>query len=99
VDATQVRKLGEGDDILQRILSGEIRVVVNTLTHGEEPRRDGFRIRREAVEHGIPCITSLDTATALAQVVEAQKTWGSAVVYAVQDFQKYERSSPNVAQD
>jgi carbamoyl-phosphate synthase large subunit len=99
VEALSVRKLGEGDDILQRILSGEVRVVVNTLTHGEEPRRDGFRIRREAVEHGIPCITSLDTATALAQVVEAQKTWGVPEVYAVQDFQKFERSTPNVAQE
>jgi len=31
--------------------------------------RDGFQIRRAAVEHGIPCLTSLDTARALLEVI------------------------------
>jgi carbamoyl-phosphate synthase large subunit len=36
--------------------------VVNTLTEGGRPLRDGFEIRRAAAEQRIPCFTSLDTA-------------------------------------
>ena len=46
-------------------------MVINTLTRGKAPERDGFKIRREAAEDGIPCITSLDTARALYKVIEA----------------------------
>jgi carbamoyl-phosphate synthase large subunit len=41
---------------------GKIKLIVNTPTRGREPRRDGFRIRRKAVESSIPCLTSMDTA-------------------------------------
>lgn len=61
-----VRKLSEGSpNILDRIRNGEAQFVVNTLTKGKTPERDGFRIRREAVENGIVCMTSLDTVRAL----------------------------------
>ncbi|MFL6558240.1 MAG: carbamoyl phosphate synthase large subunit, partial [Bacillus sp. (in: firmicutes)] len=36
-----------------------------------QPERDGFRIRREAVENGVPCLTSLDTADAILKVIES----------------------------
>ena len=36
-----------------------------------QPERDGFRIRRESVENGIPCLTSLDTAEAMLRVIES----------------------------
>ena len=42
----------------------------NTLTKGKTPQRDGFRIRREAVENGIVCMTSLDTIRALLRMLE-----------------------------
>jgi len=45
--------------------------VINTVTRGKEPNRDGFRIRRAAVEMGIPCLTSLDTARALLESLSA----------------------------
>jgi len=41
------------------------------MTKGKVYERDGFQIRRESVENGIPCLTSLDTANALADVVES----------------------------
>jgi carbamoyl-phosphate synthase large subunit len=40
------------------------------LTKGKAPERDGFRIRREAVENGIVCMTSLDTVRALQVMLE-----------------------------
>jgi carbamoyl-phosphate synthase large subunit len=68
---TTVNKLTEGSpNILDLIRSGEANFVVNTLTKGKTPERDGFRIRREAVENGIVCMTSLDTVRALQIMLE-----------------------------
>ncbi|TVY09570.1 carbamoyl-phosphate synthase large subunit [Paenibacillus cremeus] len=68
----RVNKLSEGSpNILDLIRNGEAHFVVNTLTKGKTPERDGFRIRREAVENGIVCMTSLDTVSALLHVLES----------------------------
>ncbi|MCQ6558238.1 carbamoyl-phosphate synthase large subunit [Paenibacillus mendelii] len=62
----RVNKLSEGSpNILDLIRDGQAHFVVNTLTKGKTPERDGFRIRREAVENGVVCMTSLDTVRAL----------------------------------
>ena len=58
-------------NLLDVIRNGEAQLVINTLTKGKQPLRDGFRIRREAVENGIPCMTSLDTAEAILRVFES----------------------------
>ncbi|MFS0839535.1 carbamoyl-phosphate synthase large subunit [Paenibacillus sp. 1P03SA] len=72
VPVTTVNKLSEGSpNILDLIRSGEAHFVVNTLTKGKTPQRDGFRIRREAVENGVVCMTSLDTVRALLHMLEA----------------------------
>jgi carbamoyl-phosphate synthase large subunit len=68
----RVNKLSEGSpNILDLIRTGEAQFVVNTLTKGRTPERDGFRIRREAVENGIVAMTSLDTVAALLKVLES----------------------------
>jgi len=67
-----VGKIGaEGPTLLDVIHHGEVQFIVNTLTKGKQPERDGFRIRREAVENGVPCLTSLDTADAILRVIES----------------------------
>lgn len=67
-----VGKIGsEGPTLLDVIRQGEAQLIVNTLTKGKTPQRDGFRIRRESVENGIPCLTSLDTAKAILDVLES----------------------------
>ncbi|WP_052256678.1 carbamoyl-phosphate synthase large subunit [Salinicoccus sp. YB14-2] len=67
-----VDKVGEGDNTLLRsIQNGNVQIVVNTMTKGKEVERDGFRIRRESVENGVPCLTSLDTARTLIEVIES----------------------------
>ncbi|RYI32196.1 carbamoyl-phosphate synthase large subunit [Bacillus infantis] len=67
-----VGKIGaEGPDLLDVIRNGEAQLVINTLTKGKQPARDGFRIRRESVENGVACLTSLDTAEAILQVIES----------------------------
>jgi carbamoyl-phosphate synthase large subunit len=70
ISVTEVKKLAEGSpNLVDLIRQGKTNMVINTLTKGKETTRDGFRIRREAVEHGIPCLTSLDTAQAMLDVL------------------------------
>ncbi|WP_411334967.1 carbamoyl-phosphate synthase large subunit [Metabacillus indicus] len=72
VEARIVGKIGsESPTMLDIIRTGEAQFVINTLTKGKQPQRDGFRIRRESVENGIPCLTSLDTAKAILRVLES----------------------------
>ncbi|MBG9788233.1 carbamoyl-phosphate synthase large subunit [Brevibacillus laterosporus] len=67
----RVQKLSEGTpNLLDEIRTGQVNLVLNTLTKGKTPQRDGFRIRREAVENGAVCLTSLDTASAILHVLE-----------------------------
>ncbi|MFD1955164.1 carbamoyl-phosphate synthase large subunit [Paenibacillus thailandensis] len=71
VKVEHVNKLSEGSpNILDLIREGKAHFVVNTLTKGKTPERDGFRIRREAVENGVVCMTSLDTVRALLRMLE-----------------------------
>ncbi|MDR1692559.1 MAG: carbamoyl-phosphate synthase large subunit [Oscillospiraceae bacterium] len=77
IRASLIRKIDAGDpsaqqeeDILSFIRSKSVDLVINTSTGGARSRRDGFLIRRLAVESGIPCLTSLDTAEALLRSLE-----------------------------
>ena len=66
IDAVEVPKLDEPGrpNVVDVIADGTVNAVVNTLTGDREALKDGFEIRREAVERRIPCFTSLDTARA-----------------------------------
>jgi len=67
-----VGKIGSGKkNVLSLIRDGEVQFVVNTLTSGKQPRSDGFRIRRESVEHGIISLTNLDTTEAILDVIDS----------------------------
>ena len=92
IEVTEVPKLGDGDaTILQLIRSGQCAAVVNTPTLGKTVDRDGFLIRRAAVEARVPCLTSLDTALAVVTALRA-----SAQSYTVAPLSEY-RSAPVVA--
>lgn len=67
-----VEKIDSNDsNLLDVIRKGEAQLVINTFTRGKQPMSDGFKIRRESVENGIPCLTSLDTAEAILRVIES----------------------------
>lgn len=69
-----VKKIDEGSpNLLDLISSGRIKLVINTPTKGRKPERDGFKIRRKAVEMSIPCLTSLDTAKAILDCIEVER--------------------------
>jgi carbamoyl-phosphate synthase large subunit len=64
------KKLSEGHpNIIDIIQDGTVNCVVNTITGGRIPLRDGFYIRRAAAEKRIPCFTSLDTARAAVEAL------------------------------
>ncbi|KMK77143.1 carbamoyl-phosphate synthase large subunit [Alkalihalobacillus pseudalcaliphilus] len=72
IPVTVVNKIGdEKPHLLDVIRQGQAQFVINTLTRGKQPARDGFRIRRESVENGVVCLTSIDTAAALLSVIES----------------------------
>ncbi|MGB9839565.1 carbamoyl-phosphate synthase large subunit [Thermovenabulum sp.] len=72
IPAEKVKKVHEQEpNILDCIREGRVQLVINTLTKGKAPERDGFKIRRAATETGILCITSMDTAKALYKVLES----------------------------
>ena len=69
-----VEKLWEGaNSIIDLIEHGKINFVINTPTKGKVANRDGFKIRRMAVECKIPCFTSLDTVNALYEAIENEE--------------------------
>jgi len=83
----RVNKIGEGyPNIVDLVREGKIHFVVNTLTKGKIPERHGFKIRRAAVEHGIPCLTSLDTVKVLLHVLQAFNRGEQLELKAMQDY-------------
>ncbi|HHY06254.1 MAG TPA: carbamoyl-phosphate synthase large subunit, partial [Clostridia bacterium] len=86
VAVRKVAKLEEGTPhVVDLIRSGSISFVINSLTKGKQPLRDGFQIRRAAVEFNIPCLTSLDTAGGLLSVIRMSRE-RELTVKALQDY-------------
>ncbi len=71
IEVNVVEKIWEGAESIPNLLQeGKINFIINTPTRGKESNRDGFKIRRLAVESKVPCFTSLDTANALYDAIE-----------------------------
>ena len=72
VNALRVNKISqESPNVMDLILGHKIDLVIDTPTQGNgDKTRDGFLIRRNAIETGVYCITAMDTANALAHSLE-----------------------------
>ena len=71
VKARKVNKISqESPTVMDLILGHKIDLVIDTPTQGRDKSRDGFLIRRNAIETGVNCITSMDTARALVTSLE-----------------------------
>ncbi|KAF1681768.1 carbamoyl-phosphate synthase large subunit [Veillonella sp. R32] len=84
-----VNKIHEGaDNCADLIRQGKVDLMLNTLTYGKRPEREGFQLRRLAVEMGTPCLTSLDTAREVLRVVAGRANEEIKIeVEALQDFE------------
>ncbi|SFU92033.1 carbamoyl-phosphate synthase large subunit [Butyrivibrio sp. INlla21] len=71
VKARKINKLSqESPTVIDLILGHKIDLVIDTPTQGRDKTRDGFLIRRTAIETGVNVITALDTAKALVTSLE-----------------------------
>jgi len=84
------KKLSEGHpNVIDIISEGTVNAVVNTITGGGAPLRDGFQIRRAAAEKRIPCFTSLDTIRAAVEALLSDSQ-----IYSAQPLPEYRRKEP-----
>ncbi len=82
IEAQVVAKLSEGtDEIVDLIRSGEIDLLVNTPTKGNDSERDGFKMRRHAIESSLQIVTSLDTLAAMADIARNNLTVEETSIY------------------
>ena len=74
IHARKVNRIGqESPTVMDLLLGHKIDLVIDTPTQGHDKNRDGFLIRRTAIETGVTTITSLDTAKALVSSLEHQE--------------------------
>lgn len=74
IDAEQANKIHEGGStLISLIQSGKVNLLINTVSRNKRSEREAILLRRAAVENGVPCLTSLDTATALVAALESRR--------------------------
>ena len=80
VKATPVNRINqESPTLMDLLLEHQIDLVIDTPTR-DDKNRDGFIIRRTAIETGVNCLTALDTARALISSLETQQNGVSEVI-------------------
>jgi carbamoyl-phosphate synthase large subunit len=86
VPAERINKIGEGSPhVLDWIERGDVDIVVNTPT-GFGARTDGYEIRRAAVRHGIPCVTTLAAGVSAARAIASARREGDPEVLCLQEL-------------
>ena len=76
MEVTHVAKVHENynDNVMTLLESGKVVYVVSTSAKGRDPVAESVKLRRLAVEHDIDCLTSMDTANALADCLASDFT-------------------------
>ncbi|MCU0315597.1 MAG: carbamoyl-phosphate synthase large subunit [Fimbriimonadaceae bacterium] len=70
IPCERLRKISEGSpNLLERLFAGEVSLMINTPGPGQKSGSDAARIRRACIETGVACVTSIDTAEALARAL------------------------------
>lgn len=87
IEATTVNKICDGvPNILDVIRSGMVDIAFNTPTKGNDSKRDGFLIRRAAIESGVEIITSLDKGEAVIDLMNLKKDQKEHTIIAVDEY-------------
>jgi len=74
IAANVVKKVSEGEPNIMTLLeSGKIDYVISTSEKGRKPARDSVKLRRKSVERSICCLTAIDTANAVADILAMDK--------------------------
>jgi carbamoyl-phosphate synthase large subunit len=89
VPVERLNKIGEGSPhVVDWIERGDVDLVVNTPT-GSGARTDGWEIRRAAVGHGVPCLTTLAAGVSAARAIAGAHTGGEPPVLCLQELHGY----------
>jgi carbamoyl-phosphate synthase large subunit len=74
IEAEEANKIREGGrTLISLIQEGKVNLLINTVSRNKLSEREAQLLRRAAVENGVPCLTSLDTAQALVEALESRK--------------------------
>jgi len=88
VPVQTLNKIGEGSPhVVDWIERGDVDLVVNTPT-GSGARTDGWEIRRAAIAHGIPCLTTLSAGVSAARAIASAKRDGEPDVLCLQELHR-----------
>ncbi len=88
LQVTMVYKIKESkQNTIALLESGKISYIVSTSAKGRTPRRDSVKVRRKSVELGIPCLTSLDTAKTLTEILSCNCTVENATLVDICELQ------------
>jgi carbamoyl-phosphate synthase large subunit len=86
VPVQRLNKIGEGSPhVVDWIERGDVDLVINTPT-GVGARADGGEIRRSAVAHGVPCLTTLSAGMSAARAISRARIDGEPDVLCLQDL-------------
>ncbi|HTA14776.1 MAG TPA: carbamoyl-phosphate synthase large subunit, partial [Solirubrobacteraceae bacterium] len=86
VPVQPINKIGEGSPhVVDWIARGDVELIVNTPT-GSGARTDGWEIRRAAIAHGIPCLTTLSAGVSAARAIAQAVKHGEPDVLSLQDL-------------
>ncbi len=86
VPARRINKIGEGSPhVVDWIERGDVDLVINTPT-GVGARTDGYEIRRAAIRHGIPCLTTVAAGGSAARAIASARRDGAPEVLCVQEL-------------
>ncbi len=88
VPAQPINKIGEGSPhVVNWIERGDVNLIVNTPT-GSGARTDGWEIRRSAIAHGIPCLTTLSAGVSAARAIAQAGKHGEPEVLSLQELHR-----------
>jgi carbamoyl-phosphate synthase large subunit len=88
VPVKTINKIGEGSPhVVDWIERGEVNLIVNTPT-GSGARSDGWEIRRSAIAHGIPCLTTLSAGVSAARAIAQAIKHGEPEVLSLQELHR-----------
>ncbi len=87
LEVERINKIGEGvPNILDTIRSGIVDIIFNTPTKGNDSKRDGFLIRRTAIEASVEIITSLDKGKEVVKLLGDASIGSKREIFAVDEY-------------
>jgi carbamoyl-phosphate synthase large subunit len=97
VPVQPINKIGDGSPhVLDWIERGDVDLVINTPT-GVGARTDGWEIRRAAISHGIPCLTTIAAGASAARAIAGALRDGEPPVLCLQELHGNSRPGPDGA--